>query len=290
MGALPSCSGRPATDLRDPRGQMSSIIDGVTHLRPTCEALPDPDTPAQNRALPIRVLVLIPTLNRGGAEMDLVRTLPRIDRARFRITVCTFLARGELSRFLQAQGIEVIGPFSSLYPLHQFIRRILRTVSSALRHVTSLLLRPARSPRHQSDIAPSQTATPDRCTAARDQDLLEICTGALLLPAVTRLPDGDRADCPAHCRIHSRIRCARRPYHFAQFISRWRLRVGSRGRPPSHHEPPLVEFVSARVPADRVYRKARPSPEGQGGDRKLTCGAARSERGKHRRIQAASGS
>jgi hypothetical protein len=41
----------------------------------------------------------------------LLRTVPRIDRARFRVTVCTFLERGELSHLLQGQGIEVIGPF-----------------------------------------------------------------------------------------------------------------------------------------------------------------------------------
>jgi hypothetical protein len=29
----------------------------------------------------------------------------------FRVTVCTFLERGELSTVLQDQGIEVIGPF-----------------------------------------------------------------------------------------------------------------------------------------------------------------------------------
>ena len=45
--------------------------------------------------------------------MDLIRTLPRIDRARFLITVCTFLERGELSSVLEANGIEIIGPFAA---------------------------------------------------------------------------------------------------------------------------------------------------------------------------------
>src|SRR6476661_8664836 len=57
-----------------------------------------------------RVLVLVPTLGIGGAEMDLVRNLPRIDRNHFEIIVCAFLARGALSQPLMDAGIEVIGP------------------------------------------------------------------------------------------------------------------------------------------------------------------------------------
>lgn len=59
---------------------------------------------------PIRVLILIPTLEVGGAEMDLVRNLPRLDPGRFKIVVCAFLARGPLARSLLDAGIEVIGP------------------------------------------------------------------------------------------------------------------------------------------------------------------------------------
>ena len=72
-------------------------------------------SPASELDRPIHVLILIPTLNVAGAEMDLVRTVPRIDRARFRVTVCTFLERGELSELMQGHGIGVIGPFSPLY-------------------------------------------------------------------------------------------------------------------------------------------------------------------------------
>jgi glycosyltransferase involved in cell wall biosynthesis len=59
-----------------------------------------------------RVLVLVPTLGVGGAEMDLIRNLPRIDRGRFEIVVCAFLARGALTQPLMDAGIEVIGPIS----------------------------------------------------------------------------------------------------------------------------------------------------------------------------------
>jgi len=49
----------------------------------------------------------------GGAEMDLVRNLPLLDRGRFEIAVCTFLERGVLAARLAEAGIEVIGPFNS---------------------------------------------------------------------------------------------------------------------------------------------------------------------------------
>jgi glycosyltransferase involved in cell wall biosynthesis len=61
-------------------------------------------------APPARVLILIPTLAIGGAEMDLVRNLPRIDRRRFKVVVWAFAWRGELAADLLDAGIEVIGP------------------------------------------------------------------------------------------------------------------------------------------------------------------------------------
>jgi glycosyltransferase involved in cell wall biosynthesis len=92
------------------------------------QSLSDSGARAPDR--PIHVLILIPTLNVGGAEMDLLRTVPRIDRARFRVTVCTFLERGELSHLLQGQGIEVIGPFSSLYNFRLRLRRMAKQLLS----------------------------------------------------------------------------------------------------------------------------------------------------------------
>ncbi len=59
---------------------------------------------------PTRILVLVPTLEVGGAEMDLARNLPRLDRDRFKIVVCAFLRRGVLAQRLLDAGIEVIGP------------------------------------------------------------------------------------------------------------------------------------------------------------------------------------
>src|SRR6266545_5716255 len=107
---------------------MLSSVNGVIGVssRP-------PEAPAPPDDRRIRVLVLIPTLDVGGAEMDVVRTLPRIDRSRFHVTVCTFLARGELGRILQEQGIDVIGPLSaSFYEFRQIARRIVQRILSLL--------------------------------------------------------------------------------------------------------------------------------------------------------------
>lgn len=59
-----------------------------------------------------KVLVVIPTLNVGGAEVDLLRNLPRLDRSEFEIVVFTFLSRGALASRLAATGIEIVGPFA----------------------------------------------------------------------------------------------------------------------------------------------------------------------------------
>ncbi len=57
-----------------------------------------------------KVLVIIPSLEVGGAEMDLLRVLPRIDRSRFKVDVWTFQYRGELADRMSAAGIRVIDP------------------------------------------------------------------------------------------------------------------------------------------------------------------------------------
>jgi glycosyltransferase involved in cell wall biosynthesis len=98
------------------------------------EALSDRAAPRPQYHGRIRVLVLIPSLNVGGAEIDLVRILPKIDRELFKVTVCTFLERGELGKALQDQGIEVIGPLSvSLHAWHRILRRFAHRISSHLK-------------------------------------------------------------------------------------------------------------------------------------------------------------
>lgn len=97
------------------------------------ERLEVADTPLDSNAAasphrrPIKVLILIPSMAVGGAETDLTRTLPKLDRTRFNVTVCTFLLRGELGKALQDHGIEVVGPFTSKVRLpRQFVRWIRR--------------------------------------------------------------------------------------------------------------------------------------------------------------------
>ena len=92
---------------------------------------------------PTKVLVLIPTLAFGGAEIDLVRNLPRIDRTRFNVIVCAFLARGPLAQPLLDAGVEVIGPIE-LQPRVRSARH-----SNCNRSPTGLK-RVARSLRHKA--------------------------------------------------------------------------------------------------------------------------------------------
>lgn len=110
-----------------PMGSPSTAGAPTACQHDTASDGPDPEV-----TRPIHVLILVPTLNVGGAEMDLVRTMPRIDRARFRITICTFLERGELSELVQPQGIEIIGPFSPLYNFRLRLRRTARQLLSVL--------------------------------------------------------------------------------------------------------------------------------------------------------------
>jgi glycosyltransferase involved in cell wall biosynthesis len=57
-----------------------------------------------------RVLVLIPTLNVGGAETDLLRVLPGLDRSRFKIMVWPFLEGGRLAPQFEMAGLPLVPP------------------------------------------------------------------------------------------------------------------------------------------------------------------------------------
>jgi glycosyltransferase involved in cell wall biosynthesis/peptidoglycan/xylan/chitin deacetylase (PgdA/CDA1 family) len=81
----------------------------------------------------MRVLVILPSLCVGGAETEMVRNLPLIDRSRFEIVVCTFLERGPLASQLIATGIEVVGPFRRVR------RRWFSLLRTARRHVKRLV-------------------------------------------------------------------------------------------------------------------------------------------------------
>jgi glycosyltransferase involved in cell wall biosynthesis len=84
---------------------------------------------------PTKVLVLIPTLRFGGAEMDLARNLPRLDRNRFEVAVHAFMDGGDLAQPLIDSGIEVIAPARS--------RRLLASRPMGKRLLAVSFLRPA---------------------------------------------------------------------------------------------------------------------------------------------------
>ena len=115
--------------------------------------LPPVNRPSgQDEPCPLKVLVLIPTLSVGGAEMDLVRILPRLDRKRFKITVCTLLERGALAHKLIDNEIEVVGPFPE--PPHRLrcLRLLLRQLARPPWTLASRLL-PIKFEEHLQTVA-----------------------------------------------------------------------------------------------------------------------------------------
>jgi glycosyltransferase involved in cell wall biosynthesis len=58
----------------------------------------------------VPVVVVIGSLDVGGAEMDLLRNLPRIDRQRFDVSVYAFRAPGALAEQMVVAGIPVYSP------------------------------------------------------------------------------------------------------------------------------------------------------------------------------------
>ena len=56
------------------------------------------------------ILVIISNLDFGGAEKDLLNALPRIDRKKFNVTVCTYEYPGVLAVDMEKAGIPVYAP------------------------------------------------------------------------------------------------------------------------------------------------------------------------------------
>ena len=120
-------------------------LDAPGRRRPKVDQLDAPGRRRPKLDQRVTVLVLIPTLQLGGAEMDIVRSSPRFDRERFQLTVCTFLEAGELTPMLAAEGIEVIGPDfpGCLSGLTAAALRFLRSVTDLLPQRLSRGLRAA---------------------------------------------------------------------------------------------------------------------------------------------------
>ena len=87
----------------------------------------------------IKVLVLIPSLDVGGAEMDLVRTLPLVDREGFKIVVGALEGWGPLATSLREAGIDVIGPFSQAPVRPGLLDHVLAGIDAMGRHMAKVL-------------------------------------------------------------------------------------------------------------------------------------------------------
>ena len=104
-----SCSvGLPDKLASAPRTGVNTVLEKRFYRNSS------PEGPDGSRQARKKVLVVIPTLSIGGAETDLVRNLPVIDRSRFEIVICTFLERGPLAQQLIESGIEIVGPFHNV--------------------------------------------------------------------------------------------------------------------------------------------------------------------------------
>lgn len=79
------------------------------------------------------ILVLIGTLCVGGAENHLLRVLPRLQSAGWKITVLPWWGRGELDAPLRASGVKVLDPWaSSISQKYKVLRRSLGAILAFL--------------------------------------------------------------------------------------------------------------------------------------------------------------
>ncbi len=62
----------------------------------------------QGARQPTKVVVVIPGLEVGGAEQDILRNFPRVDRTAFNVVVVSFSSRGALGPELERLGIRVV--------------------------------------------------------------------------------------------------------------------------------------------------------------------------------------
>lgn len=76
----------------------------------------------------MKILHIIPTLGVGGAERQLVKLLPRMDRKRFEQTVCYYTPSENFERILNAAGIRTIFFDKFSMPVRRFFSRLRGTV------------------------------------------------------------------------------------------------------------------------------------------------------------------
>src|SRR5436305_14397073 len=88
---------------------------------------------------PIKVLVLIPTLGIGGAEIDLLRNLPILDRSCFAPIVCALLGEVTLSAELTSAGVAVTSLRSEVPPGRGCYHRAFGVIERSCRYLVSVL-------------------------------------------------------------------------------------------------------------------------------------------------------
>ena len=98
--------------------------------------------PIEAVSRPIKIVVIVPNLDIGGAEMDLVRNLPLLDRRQFAPVVFTLFWKGPLSAQLEEHGIEVLSPEQGM-PSNQNIRQWLSQAVERACGALSWLLPPS---------------------------------------------------------------------------------------------------------------------------------------------------
>lgn len=78
----------------------------------------------------VDILYVIGSLDVGGTERHLAQIVPRIDPARYRVTIYTLTYPGTLAPQLAAQGIRVIGPpFGGLWQKSRLLRPAILSLS-----------------------------------------------------------------------------------------------------------------------------------------------------------------
>jgi glycosyltransferase involved in cell wall biosynthesis len=102
-------------------------------------ALQDDARAAGRGNRPIKILVLIPSLEIGGAEMDLVRNLPNLDRSRFVPVVCALSGQATLSAQLRNAGVDVIALNWEASSGKGFYDGLFGAVEHSCRYVVSIL-------------------------------------------------------------------------------------------------------------------------------------------------------
>jgi hypothetical protein len=94
----------------------------------------------------VKILHIIPTLGVGGTERQLVKLLPRMNRARFRQTVCFYTPSETIEAPLREVGIPIIFFDKSSMSIWSFFRRLRRVVLEVRPHLLRQFLGPPGRP------------------------------------------------------------------------------------------------------------------------------------------------